>query len=286
MTGWRKLPLHAADAARTTSCAAAGLSVLVDAHPLVAAGVIRRQVELGRLTELDIAFSPACWHAGEGLLLKYALQVGGLRELHIGSSTHTHTHTTGWSTPVAPSLKKLAYGGDNAVLLKVLLRAHAATLEVVRLDHLGGWDREVTDLLSSITHPWELQCHVVRGLGPKLAECRSLTSLRLTVQDDDLLLMKDATNAISFVRQSHITRLYVRGRNKLPMFLVRMSGDDGTPISKSKLTHVEVDMRDSPLIEGTHYELQRGLFMVLGSFLPALEVCIFNGELCPLILRD
>ncbi|XP_052131611.1 uncharacterized protein LOC113215023 isoform X3 [Frankliniella occidentalis] len=284
LTGWRKLPVGSATAVRTTSCAAAGLSILVDAHPLVAAGVIRRQAELGRLTELDISFSPACWRAGEGLLLRSALQVGGLRELHIGSSKHSYT--TGWSSPVPPSLKKLAYGGDDAALLKVLLRAHAATLEEVRLDHLGGWDREVTDVLSSIANPWELQCHVVRGLGPKLAECCSLTSLRLTVQDVPAM---DYCDAIDFVRYSHITRFYVRarGRCKLPILLVRSLGDDGTPVSKSKVTHLEVDLRESPLVEDVVlYRATKVAFILLGDFLPALKELIFNGEHCALVPRD
>ncbi|XP_052131610.1 uncharacterized protein LOC113215023 isoform X2 [Frankliniella occidentalis] len=286
LTGWRKLPVGSATAVRTTSCAAAGLSILVDAHPLVAAGVIRRQAELGRLTELDISFSPACWRAGEGLLLRSALQVGGLRELHIGSSKHSYT--TGWSSPVPPSLKKLAYGGDDAALLKVLLRAHAATLEEVWLDHRGSWGDEVVDLLASIAHPWELQCPFVPGLD-KLAKCRSLTSLRLTAQDR--VNPPYIADAKKFLRLSSISRFYVKGMGEMVVDLVKTLGETGSP----KLTRVEVDLLAEIEISRVVadvinqmpvYSAQKTEVLKHCDYLPSLKELIIGGERVLLTPRD
>ncbi|KAE8737713.1 hypothetical protein FOCC_FOCC016821 [Frankliniella occidentalis] len=99
----------------------------------------------------------------------------------------------------------------------------------------------------------------------------------------------DYCDAIDFVRYSHITRFYVRarGRCKLPILLVRSLGDDGTPVSKSKVTHLEVDLRESPLVEDVVlYRATKVAFILLGDFLPALKELIFNGEHCALVPRD
>ncbi|KAE8737712.1 hypothetical protein FOCC_FOCC016820 [Frankliniella occidentalis] len=255
---------------------------------------------MGRLSELAIAFSPSglldgAFHGGlpgslplgDSYLLKFALQIRGLRELHIGYSS-TYSFTIGWKCPVPPSLKKLAYGGDNAVLLKALLRAHTATLEEVWLDHRGSWGDEVVDLLASIAHPWELQCPFVPGLD-KLAKCRSLTSLRLTAQDR--VNPPYIADAKKFLRLSSISRFYVKGMGEMVVDLVKTLGETGSP----KLTRVEVDLLAEIEISRVVadvinqmpvYSAQKTEVLKHCDYLPSLKELIIGGERVLLTPRD
>ncbi|XP_026294295.1 uncharacterized protein LOC113218241 isoform X1 [Frankliniella occidentalis] len=157
-------------------------------------GIIRNQLALGRLRELSVIFyNRDCANVNANFhdVLDVVLAAKGLTVLEVdmdvdlyetGSTAREYKH----EAKCESSLKRLAYDSQASdPLLKMLLDAHAATLEEVDLHILRPsdmWDvaPNLVDSLIKMPNLKKLTCPPLHGMH-RLQACKTLTALTLNV---------------------------------------------------------------------------------------------------------